>query len=156
MPATKHVGPWIIHIRWEDVETTNQAICAGAHAQVGRTSEGYAPAKELWEGARAAGDMAFADVLELARKCHRLAPFLNYNGNTFTAIVRPMCDRLPLGGMQKASIRQFAGHMVAGVLDYQAEAAFLAALEAGRSMPPPSNVSMLPPDRGRGQRTPIK
>jgi hypothetical protein len=136
MPAIQYAGPWLADWPWENVEKLNEALCAQGAAQFGRTSDGYEQAKLLWETARAAGDMRFADVLELARKAHRAGGFLNYNGNTFAAIVRPMCDRLPVGAMQRAVIRQFAGHMVAGVLDSRTQSAFLDALEGKRAMPP--------------------
>jgi hypothetical protein len=141
MPATSYSGPWLADWPWEMVEKLNEALCAQGKAQFGQTSDGYTQAKSLWETARSAGDLEFADVLELARKAHRAGGFLNYNGNTFAAIVRPMCDRLPVPAMQRATIRQLAGHMVAGVLDYQTQTAFLTALAAGSTLPPPSPSS---------------
>ena len=76
-----------------------------------------------------AGSFHLPDVLRLCRDCHRLAPFLFYNGNTFAAIIRLLSDRLPFGLVERTRIRQLAGHMVAGTLPLEAEAELLAALE---------------------------
>lgn len=60
--------------------------------------------------------MYLPELLQLCFKCHRLAPFCNYNGNTFVTIVKTLLNeelnRLPA---DKAYIlRSIAGHLVAG------------------------------------------
>jgi len=49
-------------------------------------------------------------------QCHRLAPFCNYNGNTFVTIVRTLLNDVLKGlPADKAHIlRSIAGHIVAG------------------------------------------
>ncbi len=60
--------------------------------------------------------MSLPELLQRCFKCHRLAPFCNYNGNTFVTIVKTLLNeelnRLPA---DKAYIlRSIAGHLVAG------------------------------------------
>jgi hypothetical protein len=63
------------------------------------------------------------EMIETCRKCHRLAPFTNYNGNTFAAIARSLIDTLQLPVETATIIRSLAGHIVAGVAsDEEAEA----------------------------------
>ena len=56
------------------------------------------------------------DVLQICFQCHRLAPFCNYNGNTFVAIVKTLLAD-SLNGLppdQAHILRSIAGHVVAG------------------------------------------
>ena len=60
--------------------------------------------------------MLLTEFLQICFKCHRLAPFCNYNGNTFVTIVKSLLDeelkRLPA---DKAYVlRSIASHIVAG------------------------------------------
>lgn len=59
--------------------------------------------------------MTLVQMADLCRKCHRLAPFTNYNGNTFAAIARAIIDQLDLSPAESAVVRSLAGHIVAGV-----------------------------------------
>ena len=40
--------------------------------------------------------MRLLDAVEICRRCHELAPFCFYNGNTFVAIIRDVIGKLPL------------------------------------------------------------
>ena len=124
-PSTGYVRNWLAGVPWESVEALNQALCAGGHAAHGRTTDGYEKTKSFWEEARAKGELHYADIVELCEKAHRAAPFLNFNGNTFVAIVRQFAHELPLGETGKAGVRQAAGHIVAGVLPPDQSEAFL-------------------------------
>jgi hypothetical protein len=128
MSADGHRAEWLASIAWEHVEALNERLCKEGRAQHGRSRDGYAVTMAAWNAARKRGAIPFADVLRLCRDCHRLAPFLFYNGNTFAAIVRLLSDRLPLGLAERARIRQLAGHMVAGTLPHEAEAELLVTL----------------------------
>ena len=79
------------------------------------TSDGHLPAKTLWEKNQFA-ELALADALDVCLKCHRLAPFSFYNGNTFAAIARDFIAELSLGlaADQTHVLRRIAGHIVAG------------------------------------------
>ena len=68
--------------------------------------------------------MGLADALELCRKCHQLAPFCFYNGNTFAAVIRDVIQQLPIQEVERTTARSLAGHMVAGVASREEEEAF--------------------------------
>ena len=68
----------------------------------------------FWEEARQR-EMGLFEAIEVCRICHRLAPFTNFNGNTFAAIARILVKRLNLESTQEQLARTLAGHIVAGV-----------------------------------------
>lgn len=68
--------------------------------------------------------MGLFEVVEVCRKCHRLAPFTNFNGNTFAAIARILVRRLELAPEKEFLIRSLAGHIVAGVASEEEVKAF--------------------------------
>lgn len=68
--------------------------------------------------------MSLFDAIETCRKCHRLAPFTNFNGNTFAAIARILMKRLNLDFIQENLARSLAGHIVAGVASEEEVLAF--------------------------------
>lgn len=59
--------------------------------------------------------MRLDEAVDLARRCHRMAPFCFYNGNTFAAIIRDVVNQLNLAPDRAYIIRSLAGHIVAGV-----------------------------------------
>lgn len=71
----------------------NQSMCEGKENAPHRPGKGYAEAERLWtqSGARAIG---LREALDLCRKCHSLAPFDFFNGNTMAAVSRKMIDPL--------------------------------------------------------------
>ncbi len=116
---------WLRNIDWNVVVAINQQLCAAKHAQHGPTSDGHAITKQLWEETHTQA-LALADLVELCRRCHRQAPFLNYNGNTFVAIARQIISQLPLG-TQAVALRSLAGHIIAGTASPEELSAFQAA-----------------------------
>src|SRR5438128_2210357 len=106
---------WLQVVPWETVVSINAALCEARNALHKSTSDGYAPAKDLWERSRKK-ELSLPELFRICYQCHRLAPFCNYNGNTFVTIVKTLLDnelrRLPA---DKAFIlRSIAGHIVAG------------------------------------------
>ncbi len=61
--------------------------------------------------------MALFDAIEVCRKCHRIAPFTNFNGNRFRAISRTMVANAGFENLDQALARSLAGHIVAGVAE---------------------------------------
>jgi hypothetical protein len=124
---------WLQVVPWETVVSINAALCDARKAPHKPTSEGYAPAKELWERNRFR-QLSLPELLHLCFQCHRLAPFCNYNGNTFVTIVKTLLtDELKRMPPDQAHIlRSIAGHIVAGtVTDIEKKqlVSMLAALE---------------------------
>jgi hypothetical protein len=76
-----------------------------------------------WEESRLR-EMNLFDAIEVCRKCHRLAPITNFNGNTFAAIARIIVKKLSLDVTQDTLARSLAGHIVAGVASEEEVHAF--------------------------------
>lgn len=70
----------------------------------------------MWED-EITSPMTFIEVVELCRQCHRMAPFTNYNGNTFAAIARGLIVTIETSPQNLALARSLAGHIVAGVAE---------------------------------------
>ena len=68
-------------------------------------------------------EMTLDDMVDFCRRC-RLAPFTNYNGNTFAAIARALIDGMGLQKEKAAVARSLAGHIVAGVASEEEVKAF--------------------------------
>jgi len=69
----------------------------------------------LWEKSRYR-KLTLIEVFQIGFQCHRLAPFCNYYGNTFVAIIKTLLDdTLKDQPADKAHVlRSSAGHIVAG------------------------------------------
>ncbi len=68
--------------------------------------------------------MSLEDAVDFCRRCHRMAPFCFYNGNTFASIIRLVIKKLDLPEVQKTVARSLAAHIVAGVATAEEEGAF--------------------------------
>ena len=79
--------------------------------------------KQLWES-RHRESIPLDEAVELCRRCHLLAPFCFYNGNTFASIIVIVIKRLNLPADQTHVVRSLAGHIVAGVATGEEESAF--------------------------------
>jgi hypothetical protein len=115
--------PWLAEVTWQMVIWQNEQLCKSKTAHHGPTSDGHADCKEVWE-ANHKREMGLGDVVELCRRCHRLAPFTNYNGNTFSAIARSLIDTLDIPSSSAVLARSLAGHIVAGVASDEEVSAF--------------------------------
>lgn len=85
--------------------------------------------REQWEATRVQ-TLTLGEALDFLFQCHRGAPFLFFNGNTFGEIARRIVDAVfiefPLARRREAA--SLAAHYVAGVLDYQSMESGLSAL----------------------------
>lgn len=103
---------------WELIVSINRGSCDRGKAKFGHNSETHAQVRERWETTRPQ-ILSLGDVLDFLRHCHRSAPFLFFNGNTFGEIARRVLDAVfiefPLGRRREAA--SLAAHYVAGVLD---------------------------------------
>jgi hypothetical protein len=103
---------------WQLVISLNQTACERGRAQHGHNSETHERVRQQWEGLRPR-ELIFKELLEFLRTCHRDAPFLFFNGNTFAEVARRSMDALlaefPLARRREAA--SLAAHYVAGVLD---------------------------------------
>lgn len=108
----------------------NKALCQVKNALHQPTSDGHDFTKALWDQEHTKV-MGLDGAIDLCRRCHRLAPFCFYNGNTFAAVARSIIQRLDLPEMQTAILRSLAGHIVAGVATDEEVQAFRLFCEAG-------------------------
>src|SRR5438093_2740421 len=70
---------------WELVVSLNRGACARGGAQHGFNRETQEATAKEWEEKRRA-ELSLDETLEFLRYCHRRAPFLFFNGNTFADI----------------------------------------------------------------------
>src|SRR5580704_17044800 len=113
MPALTKT--WLEEFDWEFVTGVNEGLCRQKNALHKPTSDGHEPARNLWEQSRGK-KLKLSEALDICRRCHRLAPFCFYNGNTFAAIARDLvAELLPqLSADEGHILRSLAGHIVAG------------------------------------------
>ena len=124
---------WLAPFDWEIVTEINRGLCKQKNALHKATSDGHQPAKILWEKSQLA-EFSLTDALQVCLRCHRLAPFCFYNGNTFAAIARDLIAELSpgLAADQSFILRSIAGHIVAGTatdIERKQLEAMLSALE---------------------------
>ena len=127
------VQTWLAPFDWEIVTGINRGLCRQKNALHKPTADGHLPAKTLWEKNQFK-ELTLPGALDVCLKCHRLAPFCFYNGNTFAAIARDFIVELsPGSGADKVHIlRSIAGHIVAGTatdIERKQLESMLAALE---------------------------
>src|SRR5438552_2797899 len=67
---------------WLSVAQINGGLCERGRAQRGLNSETHAAVAQEWETRRAA-ELTLLETFLFLKSCHRRAPFLFFNGNTF-------------------------------------------------------------------------
>ena len=109
------VRPWLASFDWDFVIEINRGLCKQKHALHKPASDGYVPAKTLWEKNQHR-ELPLTEALQICLHCHRLAPFCFYNGNTFAAIARDFIAEISpdLPADKTHILRSIAGHIVAG------------------------------------------
>lgn len=118
---------WLQLFTWPVIIETNRQLCLPKGALHKPTSDGYEPTRQLWEF-RHREEMTLAEATDLCRRCHQLAPFCNFNANTFVAVIRRVIADLPVPAVQAAALRTLAGHIVAGTATPEEQTAFDAIL----------------------------
>jgi len=103
---------------WELVVSLNRGACARGGAQHGANSESY-PALEAEWRRRQAEVSTLNEAIEFLRQCHRRAPFLFFNGNTFADVGRTIVDFVfaDLPTTRRREVMSAVAHYIAGVLD---------------------------------------
>ena len=121
---------WLKDWPWETVVTINATLCKEKKALHKPTSDGYDSAKKIWESARDR-ELTLRETLDLCRKCHKLAPFCFYNGNTFAAIGRTIIQEIlqKLPPVKAHNFRSVVGHYIAGTIGSKEMTDALADLE---------------------------
>jgi hypothetical protein len=105
---------WLAKFSWEAVTAINAQLCETKSALHKPTSDGHDEARALWESNHRK-EMSWEDAVHLCRKCHKIAPFCFFNGNTFAAI-----SKIALKGaegltvMDRHFLESISAHIVAG------------------------------------------
>jgi hypothetical protein len=111
------IRAWLKDWPWQTVVAINAGLCKEKHALHQPTSDGYEPAQRFWEQSRAR-ELTLRETLDICRRCHKLAPFCFYNGNTFAAIgrtlIQPLLQKMP--PVKAHSFRSVVGHYIAGTI----------------------------------------
>lgn len=106
---------------WELVVGLNRGACARGGAQHGFNRETQETCKREWED-KQQQILSLAEVIEFLRQCHRRAPFLFFNGNTFADIGRQIAAALfaELPANRRREAVSAIAHYIAGVLPWDA------------------------------------
>ena len=106
---------------WASVTQINVGLCERGGAQRGLNSETHAAVAQEW-GKRRASQLTLLETFQFLKSCHRRAPFLFFNGNTFAEIGRALATALfsdlPFHRRKEAS--SAVAHFITGVLAEEA------------------------------------
>jgi hypothetical protein len=119
----ERVQPWLAPFTWEVVTAQNAILCAAKNALHKPTSDGHDATMALWNS-RHLEAMELEEAVDLCRRCHRMAPFCLYNGNTFASVIGLVVKGLSVSPAQHVILRSLAGHIVAGVASDEETLAF--------------------------------
>src|SRR5436190_21845145 len=110
-------APFLKNRSWDLVVSLNRGACARGGAQHGQNSESYAALEAEWRQ-RQAEVSTLEEVIEFLRSCHRRAPFLFFNGNTFADVGRTVVDFVfaDLPTIRRRELMSAIAHHIAGVL----------------------------------------
>lgn len=129
---------------WESVVGFNKGACERGKAQHGNNSETHAQVRGEWEETQGKS-LTLLETLDFLYRCHRSAPFLFFNGNTFAEIGRRLIDvlfaDLPSGRRREAA--SLAAHYIAGVLNRGAMVSGVDALAQAAEFQPGDRVRTL-------------
>ncbi len=129
---------------WESIVGFNRGACERGRAQHGYNRETHPKVRGQWEETRRK-TLTLLETLDFLFHCHRAAPFLFFNGNTFAEIARRLIDvlfaDLPVARRREAA--SLAAHYVAGVLDRDAMTHGIEALSDAADFRPGDRVRTL-------------
>ena len=129
---------------WELVVGLNRGACARGSAQHGQNSESYAALEAEWW--RRQTEVSTLDqTIEFLRQCHRRAPFLFFNGNTFADVGRTIIDFVfaELPTTRRREVMSAVAHHIAGVLDHESMAQIVNELSEAADFGPGDRVKTL-------------
>ena len=119
------IEKWLAPFPWEMITSLNEGLCKQRNAFHGPTSDGHDQTQDLWRETHEM-ELSLAETISFLRKCHRMAPFCFYNGNTFASVALLIIRNLDLDPQEAFAVRSLAGHIVAGVSTGEEEKAFQA------------------------------
>src|SRR5438093_4552390 len=129
---------------WELVVGLNRGACARGGAQHGQNSESYAATERDWRQ-KQSELLSLDETIEFLRQCHRRAPFLFFNGNTFADVGRTLVDFVfaELPAARRREVMSAVAHHIAGVLDRDSMVEIVESLCETASFQPGDSVKTL-------------
>lgn len=114
---------------WVSVTEINRRLCARGGAQSGIGRETHDAVAREWEETRQR-ELTLEGTFDFLKSCHRRAPFLFFNGNTFAEIGRTLASALfhDLPAVRRKEAASAAAHFITGVLDREAMVAIVESL----------------------------
>lgn len=137
-------APFLQNRSWELVVSLNQAACERGRAQHGPHREAHDAVAEEWRRQQQAVT-SLEETLDFLRHCHRRAPFLFFNGNTFADIGRRLAATLfaDLPPVRLREVTSAVAHYIAGVLDRESMVEIVDSLCAAADLQPGDRVQTL-------------
>lgn len=108
---------WLVAVPWESVLEINKALCQAQQTEHTTNAKALSAAQQCWDAA-VKKSMTLAEVLQVCRKCHDLAPFVFNNGNTFGSVAKTLIEDW-LKSMQPLEaqiVRATVSHYVVGLV----------------------------------------
>jgi len=129
---------------WASVTAINRGLCARGGAQHGANRETHEAVARDWEEWRRS-ELTLGEVFDLLHSCHRRAPFLFFNGNTFAEIGRALATALfgELPTLRRKEVASAIAHYITGVLDRATMAAVVRSLTQSASLAAGDRVKTL-------------
>ena len=105
---------------WASVTQIHDGLCDRGRAQRGPNPETHAAVAQEWEKRRASS-LTLLETFQFLKSCHRRAPFLFYNGNTFAEIGRALTNALfaSLTFHRRKEASSAVAHFITGVLEQE-------------------------------------
>ena len=129
---------------WELVVSLNRGACARGGAQHGFNRETQAACASEW-AAKQEQVLSLNETIDFLRQCHRRAPFLFFNGNTFADVGRQIAAALfaDLPAARRRQVMSAVAHYIAGVLDRQSMVEIVEGLWQSADFKPGDRVKTL-------------
>lgn len=129
---------------WPSVTQINGGLCERGRAQRGVNPETHAAVAEEWEKRRAS-ELTLLATFQFLQSCHRRAPFLFFNGNTFAEIGRALATALfhNLPFHRRKEVSSAAAHFITGVLDLKSMTEIIESLCESAEFKPGDRVKTL-------------
>jgi hypothetical protein len=129
---------------WASVTEINRGLCARGGAQPGIGRETHEAVAREWEEV-GSQELTLGETLDFLKSCHRRAPFLFFNGNTFAEIGRALANALfhDLPLVRRKEVASAVAHFITGVLDQNSMAAMIASCTRAMRLSPGDRVRTL-------------
>ncbi len=129
---------------WASVTQIHDGLCERGRAQRGVNPETHAATQAEWEEKRARA-LSLLETFQFLKSCHRRAPFLFFNGNTFAEIGRALATALfsDLSFHRRKEAASAVAHFITGVLDEPLMIAAVNTLSRSSNFKPGDRVKTL-------------